>query len=262
MLARASEVAGRCQAPLVARQSLPKLHAHARAVYVVGRDEEFVHAAEGRLIAGEGLMKLKRVDGAQHPLIRAVAPVSGQTTTVFDGTLGLAQDALHLSVVAGLRVQGIEAQPALVCLLENFVQRARRRWGEAVDRIGVAQGDALTALRRLDVGAFDVVYFDPMFDVAMPSQPDFRVLRQLAREAPVDRAMLDEALRVARQRVVLKVRTLAEPQVVPPEPGWNRRVSGRAFNYWIIEKALSDPQREPLRVKYSRQKLRFLGLLS
>ncbi len=262
MFARAQEVADRCRALRVTRESLDKLHAKAELVYVVGRDEEFVYAPEGRLVAGEGLMKLKRLDGSAHPLVRSVAPQVGSTQTVFDGTLGLAQDALHLAVVAGLHVHGVDAHPALICLIENFLRRAHDRWGDAAHRIHARHAEAATVLKETDDNAYDVVYLDPMFDRAMPSQPDFRVLRRMARQAPVDAALLGEAFRVARQRVVLKVRTLATPDASPPGPGWNRRVSGRAFNYWIAEKALPHPELEPLRVKYSRQKLRFLGLLA
>ncbi len=261
MLGRAREVSLRCGAPLLERRSLPKLLEDFALVYVVGRREECVQSAEGRLIAGEGLMKLKRLDGRQHPLVRAVAPVDGEAPRVFDATLGLAQDALHLSVVAGLDVDGVDAQPALICLVENFLKRAAERWGSAPQRLTVRFGDSTEVLRALPADAYDVVYFDPMFDVAMPAQPDFQVLRRLADERPLEASTLAEAVRVAKQRVVVKVRTLAEPTADPPAPGWNRRVSGRAFNYWIVEKALAHPELEPLRVKYSMQKLRFLGLL-
>ncbi len=261
MYARARAVAERCAVPLVPRQSLPKLRARAQLVYVVGKAEEFVFSEHGRLIAGEGLLKLKRVDGRQHPLHRAVAPDGIETSTVFDGTMGMGQDALHLAVVSGLSIDGVDASPALVCLVENFMVRAAERWADAPSRVRVRVGSAEAALASLSAGAYDVVYLDPMFDVAMPSQPDFVVLRDLACDAPLTTAVLAEATRVARQRVVVKVRTLARPTAAPPAPGWNRRVAGRAFNYWIIEKALSAPTLEPLRVKYSHQRLRWLGLM-
>ena len=262
MRARATEVAERCGAPvLYERESRAKLRSRAELIYVVGKREEFVFSEQGRLVAGEGLLKLKRVDGRDHPLIRAVAPPEVPPRTVFDGTLGMAQDALHLSVVCGASVDGVEASPALACLIENFLLRARDRWGEAAQRVRADRGRALDVLRSLPDHTYDVVYFDPMFDVAMPSQPDFQVLRELAIEEPLTDETLEQAVRVARQRVVVKVRTMAEPSVVPPGPGWNRRIAGRAFNYWIVEKALSDPVLEPLRVKYSHQKLRYLGLM-
>lgn len=261
MQARAAAVAARIGAPLVERRSLAKMRQVAELFYVVGKEDEFVLAADGRLVAGEGLMKLKRLDGPEHPLVRAVTPPAAPAQTVLDATLGLAQDALHLAVVAALTVHGVERSPALVCLVEDFLRRARARWGEAADRIHPQVGDALEHLRGCPAEAFDVVYLDPMFDVAMPSQPDFQVLRRLAWEAPLSDAALAEAVRVARQRVVLKVRTLGRPGAEPPRPGWNRRVSARAFDYWIVEKALPRPELEPLRIKYSRQKLRFLGLL-
>ena len=260
-LARAKDVARRCDVPLLERESLASLRERAELIYVVGRTEEVIVAPEGRLIAGEGLLKLKRVDGASHPLIRAVVPEDAPARSVFDGTLGLAQDALHLSVIAGVEVDGVEASSALVCLVEDFLARARDRWGDAPCRVHPRVADAGEALRGCADDAYDVVYFDPMFDAAMPAQPEFKVLRRLAKDTPLDPFTLAEAVRVARQRVVLKVRTLGLPGVEPPSPGWNRRVAARAFNYWIVEKAQPNPKMDPLRVKYSHQKLRYLGLL-
>ena len=262
MRVRAAEVAQRCAAPRVERASLSEMMREAEFVYVVGKQEEFVFGEEGRLVAGEGLMKLKRTDGAQHPLIRAVAPDGTKTRTVFDGTLGGAQDALHLSVVAQLTVDGVDASPALVCLVENFLGRATDRWGDAARRVRATCGDALGVLKTLPTGAYDVVFLDPMFDRALASQPDFRVLRGLALDAPMTEVLLAEAVRVARQRVVVKVRTLSHPGVDPPAPGWNRRVSARAFDYWVVENALENPTLDPQRARYSTQKLRYLGILS
>ncbi|MEL7368782.1 MAG: class I SAM-dependent methyltransferase, partial [Myxococcota bacterium] len=259
--ARAADVASRCGAPFVERASLEQLKQRADCLYIVGRKEEFLYGAAGRFVAGEGLLKLKRLDGLAHPLIRAVAPEDTATRTVFDGTLGGAQDALHLAFMAGLTIDGVDASPALVCLVEDFLRRAADRWGDAAGRVRPKIGDSAQVLRTLPNDAYDVVYFDPMFDRAMPSQPDFQVLRQLAHLAPLSNEMLTEAVRVARQRVVVKVRTSVQPSLVPPAPGWNRRVAARAFNYWIVEKALPDPKLDPLRVKYSHQKLRFLGLM-
>ena len=261
MTARARVIARRCSVPVLERQSRAKMRAQAELIYVVGKEEEFVWAPEGRLVAGEGLMKLKRIDGTEHPLIKAVSPREAPAKTVLDGTLGLGQDALHLSVVAGLAVDGVERSAPLVCLVEDFLRRARTRWGEAPARIRPMIWDAEVFLAGCRDDQYDVVYLDPMFDRAMPAQPDFRVLRSMAHEAPLAHETFTHAVRVARQRVVLKVRTLGEPAVEPPPPGWNRRVNGRAFNYWIVEKALANPELEPLRVKYSCQKLRFLGLL-
>ncbi|MEM7678481.1 MAG: class I SAM-dependent methyltransferase [Myxococcota bacterium] len=259
--ARAADVAARCRAPVLERASLDRLRPLAECLYVVGRKEEFLYGAAGRFVAGEGLLKLKRLDGLAHPLIRAVAPEGTSTRSVFDGTLGGAQDALHLAFMAGLTVDGVDASPALVCLVEDFLRRAAERWGEAASRIRPRIGEAGGVLRELPEGAYDVVYLDPMFDRAMPAQPDFQVLRQLAHPDPLTADTLVQAVRVARQRVVMKVRTGAEPAVEPPSPGWNRRVSGRAFNYWIVEKTLPNPQLDSLRVKYSHQKLRYLGLM-
>lgn len=134
---------------------------------------------------------------------------------VLDCTLGFGADAVvaAFSVGDGGRVVGLESERVLAVLTRHGLLR----WAD-----GVAEEDPVLAgaLRRVEVihadhlafllgqasRSFDVVYFDPMFRKPAPGATGLATVRLFGRPAPLDRRAVDEALRVARRRVVLKER--------------------------------------------------------
>lgn len=235
---RAAEVAATCQAPRVRHRGIDHLLARAEAVYVVGADRDRVHTAGAVLRPGEGLMKLKTKDGRGHPILRAVAPLEAPPPELLiDATLGLAQDALHISELIGCPVLGLEASAPLFCLVQDILRRLQgSRWSAAAARICLEHGRAEALLAARAPNSASVVFLDPMFERPRRAAPGFSVLRTLAEPAPLSAALLAAALRVARDRVVLKLPTGAQPPVPAPPPGFNRKVPGKAFDYWIVER--------------------------
>lgn len=75
---------------------------------------------------------------------------------------------------------------------------------QAMKRIRVTSGDNLEYLRRLADDSADVVYFDPMFDEGIAASDGIAPLRKLAHADFNLSGCVEEALRVARKRVVLK----------------------------------------------------------
>lgn len=243
LIHRAQQIAARLGARWVPRdrgiRTLLRRYG-ATLAYVVTHERESVEDGAEALFLHPGLYYLKRTDGRDHPLVRAVAPREGvDIRRVVDGTLGMCGDALHLAATLGAQIHGVEASPVLVCLAEEGLARIaaqRRRLAAAARAIEVSCDDTREALRGMAAGSADVVYLDPMFRAPLGSQPGFSLLRRLADPSPVDRALLVEALRVARRRVVLKVRGADPPPVEdPPGPGWNRWIRGGAVDYFVIE---------------------------
>jgi hypothetical protein len=173
--------------------------AGAAYAYVVGtHHEELVRKGGGGCFVEPGLLKVKLPLGAAHPLVRAVGV---DTRTLFDGTLGLAHDALHLAhAIPGLRITGAERSAVLFALLEDGLARLG-----VADRIRPAHGDALEALQAMADGSVDVVFLDPMMSRPKGSTPTFEVLRAFAWGERASPALLAEAARVAARRVVLKL---------------------------------------------------------
>jgi hypothetical protein len=254
-VARAKAVALRSGAPyLVRRRGLDSMFrpGEVELIYVVSKRRDELRSPNQHIFVHEGMMKLKSQPGKDHPLCRAVAPDGAPPVArVVDATMGLAGDAIQLAIVLGLEVEGIEASPVICALLEEGFQRLARetplKWRDAFTRLSVTEGRALDVLRTMPGGSRPVVYFDPMFATPLGAAPGFDVFRRVAEHAPLDEATLLEAIRVASDRVVVKV-AHGERATAEVQPGYNRRVCGIAFDYLIVEKALPHPQWEHRRL--------------
>lgn len=153
-------------------------------------------------------LRVKNLRKGQHDnMAEAMALAPGMS--VLDGTLGFGADAIVASFVTGEhgRVVGLEASPLIAAVtvhgLANF-SRENEPMTAAMRRIEVVNTDALAYLRAQPDNAFDIVYFDPMFRHPLMQSENMNPLRYAANHAPVSEAMIAEARRVARRRVVLK----------------------------------------------------------
>lgn len=202
MVARAQRVAARCGARYAGRRGALDLDTDGLA-YVVGRACDELRDATRRLSLNVGLLHARRRAGLRHPLIAALVP-EGRAETIVDATLGLAMDALHIAAVLDCAVLGIEGSPAIFSLLEEGLPRLARE-EPAAARIDARFGSAAEVLATLPTGSADAVYLSPMFGAPQRAAPGFELLRAVAIDAPLDAETLEQAARVARGRVVVKV---------------------------------------------------------
>lgn len=169
-------------------------------------------------------LKEKRPD----PLVSALGLVPGQT--VVDGTLGLGYDARVLAR-AGARVVALEARAAIAvftaCGLHGLDPLAARR-------IAVRCVDHRVWLAAAPAASVDFVYLDPMFPPGREGTgPDLAPLRRLDRAPRVDAATLQQARRVARVRVVLKLAFGEDPLAATDLPEARTYASHRMrFAIW------------------------------
>lgn len=191
-----------------------------------GRETVVLTDREGSLGFHGGMGHLRRVrlqtEDARNPdaLVRVAELRPGDS--VLDCTLGLASDALVTSLVVGPRgrVVGLEKSLALYAVISEGLKRYEL--GPDSCRIEMVHADAHAYLRAQPAGAFDVVFFDPMFSKPRKSQPAFEVLRRYAEHAPLTPETLEEGRRVARRWVVVKGSRHTddlEKLGLSPEPG-------------------------------------------
>ncbi|WP_027717244.1 class I SAM-dependent methyltransferase [Desulfovirgula thermocuniculi] len=216
-LSLAAWFARRLCAPLVPRENLSLkaleekygargvlVVAQRRASFYTGGVEVFFHPSMAKLRIAE--IKTGKTD----QMVKAMDLRPGEE--VLDCTLGLGVDAIVASFVVGPagRVVGVESSPVLAALVEHglgyYCDRLPREVLEAMRRIEVICGDHLSYLKGLPAESFDVVYFDPMFREPLHRSPAIGPLRALANDAPLARQAVEEAVRVARRRVVMKER--------------------------------------------------------
>lgn len=154
------------------------------------------------------MLRIKRLlKGEEDPLIFAAGIKEG--STVLDCTLGLGADAIVASFVSGEngKVQGVEESP----LLAFVVEKGLETWhsgSEAIDRslrrIKVNTSNHLEVLKSSKDNSFDVVYFDPMFEETITDSNGIKPLTYFASGESLTEELIDQARRVAKERVVLK----------------------------------------------------------
>ncbi|MFZ5898215.1 MAG: class I SAM-dependent methyltransferase [Bacillota bacterium] len=204
-----------------------------RVSLLIGGQEFFYHPGMAKL-------RIKEIiAGKTDQMVKALGLLPGDT--VLDCTLGLGADAVVASYIVGVqgRVVALESTPVLAVLMRHGLQTYN----------GNESGELVRAMRRVEVvcarhedflrdsgdGTFDVVYFDPMFRKPINASSAMEPLRLVANNEPVKAATVDEAIRVARKRVVLKERRGSDEF---SRLGFTRVEGGRysPIAYGIIEK--------------------------
>ncbi|MBU0606825.1 MAG: class I SAM-dependent methyltransferase [Armatimonadetes bacterium] len=147
--------------------------------------------------------------GNMDPMLQAMRLQPGDR--VLDCTLGRATDAVVAAWQAGPegRVVGLEKSRVLAELtvdgLAHYVDPSRELTS-LLRRIEARWADHNTTLPDLPDAAYEVVYFDPIFDQPLERSHAMSPLRELADASPLSPAAVAEARRVAARAVVIKQR--------------------------------------------------------
>ncbi len=246
---RARQFAQEIACPFVRREqrSLPQLCAEygAAGVVVVENYRVTLHPLEGPKAFFHPNMARHRaevlVKDGEDVMLTAMGLTPGQQ--VLDCTFGLGSDALIASLRvgdAGL-VVGLEKSLLLSVLLRwglreypwPRLSRVGELLAKASSRIELYNLDHREALAHLPDRSFDVVYFDPMFPRSVRCSNGIELVRSWGCRESLDKTVVQQAVRVARRRVVVKVRN-DSPELT--KLGFDRLILGaRRIGYGILE---------------------------
>ncbi|MBC5636076.1 class I SAM-dependent methyltransferase [Ornithinibacillus sp. BX22] len=154
------------------------------------------------------MIRAKRVlKGETEPLIETAKLKKGMS--FLDCTLGLASDSIIASLVVGStgRVTGIEGNELLYLLVKEGLAShitGKLDIDQAMQRIQVVREDHLHYLQHAETNSFDIVYFDPMFQEGIEESNGINTIREQAITSDITAEIIEEAKRVAKERVVLK----------------------------------------------------------
>jgi len=181
--------------------------------------------------------------GVRQALARAVGLRGGARPSVLDATAGLGRDGFELAGL-GCHVTLLERSPVVHALLRDGLARAQASAAATCGRISLHLADAAEVLLGLAgdtaVQHPDVVYLDPMHpprDKAALVRKEMRLLRAAVGDDADAAALIEPALVMARQRVVVKRPLRAEALDGRP-PDWS--VSGRTTRYDVYRAPSSD----------------------
>ncbi|SUP41139.1 class I SAM-dependent methyltransferase [Veillonella criceti] len=214
---QAKQVADLLQLPYVPRRglSLPNLQAQYE-----GEDVLILSKKGPKLYTGEGKAHEFHLSMAQLRIIaydrgqcdHLIRALGNETVTSFlDCTAGLGSDSLLVSYARPdiKQLVALEGNP-LLAYVTNYGCRHFVHKSEAVTmalrRIQVCAIRFESFLKQATTNSFDVVYFDPMFEVPVKESPQFLSLRGHVLATTMTEDILQEAKRVAKQRVIIKER--------------------------------------------------------
>jgi hypothetical protein len=244
--AEAVEWAERLAAPLVPRagKSLAELaqEADAEGALVISRREpRYVRPGDGLEYFFHPNMAKVRLHniaaGRGDPMLTAMELQPGEA--LLDCTLGRGSDAIVAAHALGQegRIVGLEIVPLIAELTRHGLRCYESGVAELdalMRRIEVHCADHRSYLAECEPGAFDVVYFDPIFTSPVERSQAMIPLRALADKGTVTPETLARARRVARRRVVVK-NVAGSPLWGELGIGTRVKGSGSRIEYGVIE---------------------------
>ncbi len=154
------------------------------------------------------LVRLKRLMAGGNDALLSISGAA-EGDTVLDCTAGLCSDALVFSYKVGERgsVIALEASPVLHALVREGLQSYETGIPEidkAMRAIKPVYGKHEQSMSRMEDNSADIVYFDPMFERPVTTSSSIIPLRSQAYREPLSKESVQEAIRIARKKVVLK----------------------------------------------------------
>ena len=154
------------------------------------------------------MVRAKRMfRGEEEPLVQTAKLEEGMS--LIDCTLGLASDSIIASIAVGTSgsVTGIEGNYLLYLLakegLASFTS-GKEIVDQALRKIKVVHDDHYSFLKNKRTNSVDIVYFDPMFHTSVDKSNGINSIRGQALTTDIHDALIQEAKRVARERIVIK----------------------------------------------------------
>jgi hypothetical protein len=215
---------------------------HKQDIVMIGKKKTVYHPLRSELSfffhPNSSMFRAKQwLRGEGDPLISAARIKKG--SSFLDCTLGLASDSTIASLAAGAegKVIGIEESKAVRLIVKSGLsiwETGLKEMDEAMRRIEVLSGHHLEVLKSLPDSSYDIVYFDPMFEHSIQTSAGLSGLKQVASYSSLTDDAIKEALRVAKERVVLK-----ENRTSPLFKSFGFKVTPRSSRFWYgtLEKA-------------------------
>lgn len=205
LVSRAQEYAEKLGISYVHRrkQSIASLLKTVDGVLVVYRDKLVFEQANGKSLFFHPDTAMLRIKAERDPLLELIG---SPMKRVLDCTMGLATDSLVMAS-GGHQVTALEHSRIIHFIVEQglqFAQTGQIQLDRAMRSIETIWTDSLSYLQEQATDSFDVVYFDPMFSETIQESQNLSGLEQLADYSRLSDELLEEARRVAREKIILK----------------------------------------------------------
>ena len=149
--------------------------------------------------------------------------------------MGLASDSLVIAA-AGNQVTALESQDVIFQVVSRGLatyQTDDKQLEKAMRSIKAIKSDSLSFLKSQADNSFDIIYADPMFSETIKESENLEAIKPLANGSRLTREWLNEAKRVAREKIIIKAHFR---DTVFEELGFERQVRpNQKLHYGVLE---------------------------
>ena len=212
---RANQLAQQFDKPFIPRNKrsirvLMDRYAHHECLVVERKELRFLSENQKPLFfhPSSGMLRIKRLEKGEMDGLTQIADIQ-PGDRILDATCGFASDAIVLQFAAGLsgQVIALESSAVLATIVKDGLKRYAgidQHYLDVFRKIEVYHANYQDYLKSCADCSFDVIYFDPMFHIALEESKHLEPLRALANHAPLLEESVHEACRVAKRCVILK----------------------------------------------------------
>lgn len=148
-----------------------------------------------------------RIKQNKEPLLSLIG---SEPKKILDATLGLGSDSVVLSY-AGHDVTGLEGSPIIFTIVQSGLQHYKTgnlKIDRAMRNIRSICINYLEYLKSQPNNAYDIIYFDPMFNADIEESKNLDGLKDLAIYQQLNAEIIEEAKRVAKEKIIVKAHYL------------------------------------------------------
>lgn len=220
--------------PYVERQKQPMadLLVEYQRVLLVAAEGLSLYLEDGQRLHFHPDTAVLRLKAPRDPLIELIGEAPKR---ILDCTMGLGSDSLVMAGV-GHVVTAVESEKLIHFLVKQGLatyQAKDEKVTRAMRSIQTVCMDSYAFLKEAADQSYDVVYLDPMFSETITESENLNALSVLANQGSLTSDWLQEAKRVAREKVILKAH-FRDP--IFEELGFDRQVRPyQKFHYGVIE---------------------------
>jgi 16S rRNA (guanine1516-N2)-methyltransferase len=188
-------------------------------------------------LSTETTQRLKKSQGKNELIARAVGIKGSFLPSIVDATAGLGGDAIVLAYL-GCQVDMVERSPVIWALLNDGLERAIRKKPELVKKITLHLDEASHFLQNKKE-PLEVVYLDPMFPERLKSalvKKEMRILKNIVGSDEDAAELFAIARQCASKRVVIK-RPRHAPTLTSEKPGAVFKAKACRFDVYFTDKS-------------------------
>ncbi len=176
--------------------------------YVVNNNLDLsIYIGDQKFFFHPGIAKIRmenyKREGKDY-LIEALKP--DKDDVVYDGTFGLGMDAVFMAYFVK-KVVGTEVSPHIFRVVSYGLKKyvSKENWiNESIKKIELYNEDMKEFIKKQPDKSFDIVYCDPMFENPVFESSSLNPIRPFASYESIRDETIQEMIRIARKRVVLK----------------------------------------------------------